>query len=64
LPAGTVISVFGDDGLTQAVLVHDHRDQQPTGYVRPDEHRFMAFAQGPVYLSYSPNGVGTMTFGF
>jgi len=64
LPAGTVISVYGNDGLTQLYSYTTTAINSPLVTSGPMNTGFMAFAQGPVYLSYSPNGVGTMTFGF
>jgi hypothetical protein len=64
VPAETTIGVYTDDGLTPlysyTTTATNSRlvlsGQVNTGYV--------PFAQEPVYISYSPTGVGTTTFDF
>ena len=65
LPAGTVVSVYSDDG--QTLLYSYTVDGTNTPTVTTDNllnTGSAAFAQQPVYISYSPTGVGTTTFDY
>jgi hypothetical protein len=65
LPAGTVISVYSEDG--QTLLYSYTIDGTNTPTVTSDDvfnTGYEAFAQQPVYVSYSPTGVGTTTFDY
>ncbi|MGV0700605.1 PecA family PE domain-processing aspartic protease [Mycolicibacter sinensis] len=70
LPNGTTVQVYTDDGQTSlysyTVNSSDPSAQSPS--VVGGAGAFMntgnfPFAQQPVYISYSPNGVGTTIFG-
>jgi hypothetical protein len=63
VPAGTIISVYTGDGHT---LLYSYTT---TGTNSPAitsggrmETGYEPFAQQPVYIGYSPSGVGVMTF--
>lgn len=65
LPAGTVVSVYADDG--QTLLYSYTTDGVNTPTVTSDDYLntgYEPFAQQPVYISYSPPGVGTTTFDY
>jgi hypothetical protein len=63
LPAGTIISVYTADGQTLLYSYVVDGSNTPTvtsgGALNTG---YEAFAQQPVYISYSPKGVGTTTF--
>jgi hypothetical protein len=64
LPAGTTISIYTNDDLT---LLYSYTTTASNGpQVLPGQMNtgYAPFAQGPVYMSYSPSGVGTTTFDF
>ena len=65
MPAGTIITVYNSDGTelykyttsaTNTPTVVNSGDSMNTG--------FEPFAQGPVYISRSPSGVGTTFFDY
>jgi hypothetical protein len=65
VPAGTVISVYADDG--QTLLYTYITDGTNTPDVTSDDllnTGYEPFAQQPVYISYSPKGVGTTIFDY
>jgi cytoskeletal protein RodZ len=65
VPAGTVISVYAEDG--QTLLYTYITDGTNTPDVTSDDllnTGYEPFAQQPVYISYSPKGVGTTTFDY
>ncbi|ORW89197.1 hypothetical protein AWB92_21500 [Mycobacterium sp. IEC1808] len=64
LPAGTTISVYTDGALTPLYSYTTTETNSPQVLSGQMNTGFMPFAQGPVYISYSPTGVGTMTFDF
>jgi len=64
VPAGTTIGVYTDDGAT---LLYSYTTTATNGpLVVPGQMNTgsVPFALGPVYISYSPGGVGTTTFDF
>ena len=66
LPAGTTISVYTSDGQTLLYSYTTDGTNSPTvisgtsGDVMNTGN--VPFAQQPVYISYSPTGIGTTTF--
>jgi hypothetical protein len=64
LPAGTTISVYTDDGLTPLYSYTTTATNSPLVASGQMNTGCAPFAQGPVYISYSPNGVGATTFDF
>lgn len=64
LPAGTTISVYAQGGLTPLYSYTTTENNSPQVMSGQMNTGYMPFAQGPVYISYSPSGVGTMTFDF
>jgi hypothetical protein len=64
VPAGTHISVYTPDGQTLLYSYTTTATNSP--YVTSGgtmETGYEPFAQQPVYIGYSPSGVGTITFG-
>lgn len=64
VPAGTTIGVYTDDGLTPLYSYTTTAANSPLVASGQMNTGCMPFAQGPVYVSYSPTGVGTTTFDF
>jgi hypothetical protein len=64
LPAGTTISVYTDDDLTPLYSYTTTATNSPQVLSGQMNTGFAPFAQGPVYISYSPSDVGTTTFDF
>jgi hypothetical protein len=64
LPAGTTISVYTDDGLTLLYSYTTTATNSPQVLSGQMNTGFAPFAEGPVYISYSPSDVGTTTFDF
>jgi hypothetical protein len=65
VPAGTVISVYADDGHTLLYTYTTDGTNAPD--VTSDDllnTGYEPFAQQPVYISYGPKGVGTTTFDY
>ena len=68
LPAGTVISVYTADGTTLLYSFTTGLDNSPTIIPVPTtgfdafNTGFEPFSELPIYISYSPTGVGTTTF--
>jgi hypothetical protein len=67
LPAGTTITVYNSDG-TELYTYTTTTTNSPTvtsiNSGATMNTGFEPFAQGPVYISYSPNGVGTTYFDY
>ncbi|WP_197515226.1 PecA family PE domain-processing aspartic protease, partial [Mycobacterium sp. 1245805.9] len=64
VPAGTTISVYTKDDLTPLYSYTTTATNGPQVATGQMNTGYAPFAQGPVYISYSPSGVGTMTFDF
>ena len=63
LPPGTPISVYTGDGQTLLYSYTITETNAPTVISDgPMNTGFLAFAEQPVYISYSPSGVGTTIF--
>lgn len=65
LPVGTVISVYSTDG--QTLLYSYTTDATNTPTITSDHFLntgYEPFAQQPIYISYSPNDVGSTTFDY
>ena len=66
LPAGTVITVYNNAG-TELYQYTTTATNSPTVTSTSGDSMntgFEPFAQGPVYTSYSPSGVGTTVFDY
>ncbi len=63
LPANTTISVYDDAQKTHLLYSYNTNDYQPTvissGLMNTG---FKPFSEQPIYISYSPGGVGTTIF--
>jgi hypothetical protein len=64
VPAGTTISVYTNDDLTLLYSYTTTATNSPLVLSGQMNTGYMPFTQGPVYISYSPSGVGTTTFDF
>lgn len=64
VPAGTTIGVYTDDGLTLLYSYTTTATNSPLVASGQMNTGYVPFAQGPVYISYSPGGVGATTFDF
>jgi PE family len=64
VPAGTTIGVYTDDGLTPLYSYTTTATNSPLVLSGQMNTGYTPFARGPVYIGYSPNGVGTTTFDF
>ncbi len=62
--AGTTIGFYTDDGLTQLYSYTTTATNSPLVESGQMNTGYVPFAQGAVYVSYSPTGVGTTTFDF
>ncbi len=63
VPAGTIISVYTPDGHTLLYSYTTTGTNSPYVTGSRMETGYEPFAQQPVYIGYSPSGVGTQTFG-
>ncbi len=63
VPAGTTISVYTND-LTPLYSYTTSQTNSPLVISGQMNSGYTPFAQGPVYLGYSPSGVGTITFDY
>ena len=66
LPAGTVITVYNNAGTELYQYTTTATNSPTVTSVSGDSMNtgFEPFAQGPVYISYSPSGVGTTVFDY